>query len=73
MPVGRLAGVSVLGPEALASADQPLAAVMGVAVGDRSAALAAAIALIATTNTTLLMVTASSRLAFGMAAHRRAR
>jgi APA family basic amino acid/polyamine antiporter len=61
-----VAGVSVLGPDALATADQPLAAVMGAAVGDRSAAVVAVIALVATTNTTLLMITASSRLAFGM-------
>ena len=61
-----IAGVSVLGADALASAEQPLAAVMGTAVGERSAGLVAVIALAATTNTTLLMVTASSRLAYGM-------
>jgi APA family basic amino acid/polyamine antiporter len=62
-----VAGVSVLGADALASAEQPLAAVMGTALGDRSAGLVAVIALAATTNTTLLLITASSRLAFGMA------
>jgi APA family basic amino acid/polyamine antiporter len=62
-----VAGVSVLGADALAAADQPLAAVMGTALGDRSADVVALIALAATTNTTLLLLTASSRLAFGMA------
>lgn len=62
-----VAGVSVLGPGALAAADQPLAEVMGTAVGERSASIVALIALAATTNTTLLLITASSRLAFGMA------
>lgn len=62
-----VAGVSVLGAEGLAAADQPLADVMGTAVGDRSAGVVALIALVATTNTTLLLLTASSRLAFGMA------
>jgi len=42
--------------------------VMGTAVGSRSADAVALIALAATTNTTLLLITASSRLAFGMAA-----
>ncbi len=62
-----VAGVSVLGADALAAAEQPLAAVMGTAVGGRSADAVALIALAATTNTTLLLITASSRLAFGMA------
>jgi APA family basic amino acid/polyamine antiporter len=62
-----VAGVSVLGPDALAAAEQPLAEVMGTAVGGRSAAVVALIAMAATTNTTLLLVTASSRLAYGMA------
>jgi APA family basic amino acid/polyamine antiporter len=62
-----VAGVSVLGADGLAAADQPLADVMATAVGSRSADVVAAIALTATTNTTLLLLTASSRLAFGMA------
>jgi APA family basic amino acid/polyamine antiporter len=62
-----VAGVSVLGADALAAADQPLAAVMGAALGGRSADVVSLIALVATTNTTLLLLTASSRLAFGMA------
>jgi APA family basic amino acid/polyamine antiporter len=62
-----VAGVSVLGADALAGAEQPLAAVMRTAVGSRSADLVAAIAMVATTNTTLLLLTASSRLCFGMA------
>jgi APA family basic amino acid/polyamine antiporter len=62
-----VAGVSVLGADALAAAEQPLAAVMGTAVGGASADLVALIALVATTNTTLLLITASSRLGYGMA------
>jgi len=62
-----VAGVSVLGAAGLATAEQPLAAVMGTALGEHSAGVVAAIALAATANTTLLLITASSRLAFGMA------
>lgn len=62
-----IAGVSVLGPVALADSEQPLADVMGEAIGARSADVVAVIALLATTNTTLLAVTATSRLQYGMA------
>lgn len=62
-----VASVSVLGAAALADAPQPLAAVMATALGDRSADVVALIALVATTNTTLLLLTASSRLSYGMA------
>ncbi len=62
-----IAGVSVLGPTALASSPQPLADVMGEAIGSRSAGVVAVVAMMATTNTTLLAVTASSRLQYGMA------
>lgn len=62
-----IAGISVLGPAALASSEQPLADVMGAAIGSRSADVVAVVAMMATTNTTLLAVTASSRLQYGMA------
>lgn len=65
-----IAAVSVLGADALADAPQPLAAVMGTAIGDRSADVVAGIALVATANTTLLLLTASSRLAYGMTQRR---
>ncbi len=62
-----VSGVSVLGPEALGSSEQPLADVVGEAIGSRSADVVAVIAMVATTNTTLLAVTAASRLQYGMA------
>jgi APA family basic amino acid/polyamine antiporter len=62
-----VSAVNVLGADALAVAEQPLAAVMQTAVGDLSSDLVAVVALIATTNTTLLVVTAASRLQYGMA------
>jgi APA family basic amino acid/polyamine antiporter len=62
-----IAGVSVIGAEALGSAERPLAAVIDHALGGRGADVVAAVALLATTNTTLLCLTASSRLQYGMA------
>jgi APA family basic amino acid/polyamine antiporter len=62
-----IAGISVLGPTALAASEQPLADVMGEAIGARSADIVAVVAMLATTNTTLLAITASSRLQYGMA------
>ncbi len=62
-----IAGISVLGPSALAESEQPLADVMGAAIGSRSADVVAVVAMMATTNTTLLAITASSRLQYGMA------
>ncbi len=62
-----IAGVSVLGAVGLAAADQPLAEVMSTAVGGVSGGVVAVVAMIATTNTTLLALTAASRLQFGMA------
>ena len=62
-----IAGVSVLGADRLADSQQPLAAVIDAAVGGGGADLVAVIALIATANTTLLCITASSRLVYGMA------
>jgi APA family basic amino acid/polyamine antiporter len=63
-----IAAVSVLGPAALADSRQPLADVMAVAIGSRGATVMAVVALVATTNTTLMCVTAASRLQYGMAA-----
>lgn len=62
-----IAGVSVLGPTALGTSEQPLADVMAEAIGARSANVVAVVAVLATTNTTLLAITASSRLQYGMA------
>jgi APA family basic amino acid/polyamine antiporter len=61
-----VAGVSVLGADRLAHSQQPLAAVIDRATGGGGADLVAAIALVATANTTLLCITASSRLVYGM-------
>ena len=63
-----VAAVSVLGPTDLAASSQPLADVLSVAVGGIGDETIAVIALLATTNTTLLVLTASSRILFGMAA-----
>ncbi len=62
-----IVGVSVLGADALGASERPLAAVMEHRVGGAAVGVVAAIALISTTNTTLLALTAASRMAFGMA------
>ena len=62
-----ISAISVLGPEALGSSEQPLADVVGEAIGPVSAAVVAVVAMVATTNTSLLAVTAASRLQYGMA------
>jgi APA family basic amino acid/polyamine antiporter len=62
-----IAGVSVLGADRLASSHQPLAAVLDQVAGRGGANAVALVALIATANTTLLCITASSRLVYGMA------
>lgn len=62
-----IAAVSVLGSDALAGSERPLADVIGHALGGRGADVVAAVALLATMNTTLLCVTATSRLQYGMA------
>jgi amino acid transporter len=62
-----VAAVSVLGAEALAASPRPLADVMAHVLGDRGATVVAAIAVMTTTNTTLLAVTAGSRVIYGMA------
>ena len=65
-----MAAVSVLGTGALGASHRPLTDVMAHALGSRSAALVSAIAMISTTNTTLLALTAASRLLYGMAVGR---
>jgi APA family basic amino acid/polyamine antiporter len=59
--------VSVLGAGALAASPRPLADVMAHVLGDRGASVVAAIALLTTLNTTLLALTAASRVMYGMA------
>ena len=62
-----IAAVSVLGAEALAASPRPLADVMAHVLGYRGATVVAAIAVMTTTNTTLLAMTAASRVIYGMA------
>ncbi len=61
-----IAAVSVIGADALADSSRPLADVLDHALGGRGADVVAVIALLATTNTSLLCITASSRLQYGM-------
>ena len=63
-----LTAVSVLGPAALAASPRPLADVMAHDLGHASAGMVAAIAMVSTANTTLLAITAASRVMYGMAA-----
>jgi len=58
--------VSVIGAEAIAGSDTPLTLVVAHNWGSRAGDIVAAIALASTTNTTLLVLTAASRLLFGM-------
>ena len=62
-----IVGVSVLGADALGSSERPLAAVMEHRVGGAAVGIIAAVAMISTTNTTILALTAASRMTFGMA------
>ena len=62
-----VAAVSVLGVGPLAASPRPLADVMAHVLGDRGATVVAAIAVMTTTNTTLLALTAASRVMYGMA------
>lgn len=61
-----IASVSVIGADAIAGSDTPLTLVIAHNWGDRAGDIVAAIALASTTNTTLLVLTAASRLLFGM-------
>ena len=62
-----VAAISVLGPHRLAASSQPLADVAAEAIGSSSGKVVAVVALIATMNTTLLAITAASRMQYGMA------
>jgi APA family basic amino acid/polyamine antiporter len=62
-----VAAVSVLGADALGTSPRPLADVIAHVLGARGATLVAAIAVVTTTNTTLLALTAASRVLYGMA------
>ncbi|MGB2695511.1 MAG: APC family permease [Dehalococcoidia bacterium] len=59
--------ISVLGWEALAGSDAPLAAVTSEVLGDRASDVIAVVALFSTANTLLLLLVAASRLIYGMA------
>lgn len=59
--------VSAVGASALAASERPLALVMDDMIGARASTLIAGLALASTTNTTLLVLTAASRLIYGMA------
>jgi basic amino acid/polyamine antiporter, APA family len=63
-----VAAVSVIGASALADSTRPLADVMAHALGRRAEGAVAAIAVVTTVNTSLLALTAASRLTYGMAA-----
>jgi APA family basic amino acid/polyamine antiporter len=56
----------VLSPETLARSTRPLADVMTHVLGGSAVEAMAVVALLTTANTTLLVVTSSSRMAFGM-------
>ena len=62
-----IAAVSVLGAGPLAASSRPLADVMAHLLGNRGATVVAVIAVLTTTNTTLLALTAASRVLYGMA------
>jgi APA family basic amino acid/polyamine antiporter len=62
-----VAAISVIGADALAGSHRPLADVMAHVLGGEAEAAVAVVALVTTTNTSLLALTAASRLAYGMA------
>jgi APA family basic amino acid/polyamine antiporter len=62
-----IAAVSAIGAEALSASERPLADVVATVAGSASGDLIAVAALISTTNTTLLAMTAASRMTYGMA------
>ena len=62
-----IAAVSVLGADGLASSSQPLTDVAADAVGERAGATMAVFAMLTTTNTVVLVLTAASRMVFAMA------
>jgi APA family basic amino acid/polyamine antiporter len=60
--------VSVLGANDLGASERPLADVLATAIGGGAEKAIAIVAMVATTNTTLLALTAASRITYGMAA-----
>lgn len=62
-----IATVSVLGAAGVATSERPLADVVEQVTGQGGVTAMVVVALLTTTNTTLLSVTAASRVAFGMA------
>lgn len=63
-----LSAVSLMGWEGLAGSQAPFAEIAGAALGARAFTVLTVVALFATANTTLLLIVAASRLAYGMAA-----
>jgi APA family basic amino acid/polyamine antiporter len=61
-----ITAISVLGGEALGASETPLADVVASATGQRLDRVISAVALLSTVNTTLLMLTAGSRVLYGM-------
>jgi APA family basic amino acid/polyamine antiporter len=61
-----IAAVNVLGAQGLATSTQPLTEVAADAVGDRAGAVMAVFAMLTTTNTVILVLTAASRMFFAM-------
>jgi APA family basic amino acid/polyamine antiporter len=61
-----IAAVDVLGADVLASSSQPLTDVAADAVGERAGAVMAVFAMLTTTNTVVLILTAASRMVFAM-------
>ena len=62
-----ISAVSVLGYEALAASEAPLAEVAAIGFGPSAFLVSSVIALFATSSTVLLVILATSRLAYGMA------
>lgn len=62
-----VSAVSVLGWEGLAATPAPFAAIAEAALGESAAFIISLVALCATANTSLLLIVATSRLAWGMA------
>ena len=57
----------MIGADALGASERPLTDVLETAVGSTAGRLVAVVAMVSTTNTALLALTAGSRMAFGMA------
>jgi basic amino acid/polyamine antiporter, APA family len=64
-----VAAVSVIEPAALGESNRPLADVVAHVLGGRAQTAVAVVALLTTVNTSLLALTAGSRVLYGMASH----